>query len=308
SKQVKCSVDYQLSRISGETSADLTSEYFDDCEMARLLPSNSNVIVGQDSPISAEVLVMDPQKGQVLALVSGSTGYEGQAAFAGHPPGSILSPFIYLTSFTRGASPANLSWDIPANIPSEVESVQSEIGQFQGPVSLRTALANDYLVPALQVLTQMDPDQVWHTAGRMGLTGLHVPPGNEAYELLFQGGEVELADLSQAYGVFANQGVLAGIPQNNSNTDDPNSPIHPQVVLEVLDDSGSIHLDCTDQITECHSTRRPVITQELTYLVTDVLSDETARWPSLGHPNSLEIGRPVAAKIGTTYDNQGKWT
>lgn len=307
-KQVKCSVDYQLSRISGETSADLTSEYFDDCEMARLLPSNSNVIVGQDSPISAEVLVMDPQKGQVLALVSGSTGYEGQAAFAGHPPGSILSPFIYLTSFTRGASPANLSWDIPANIPSEVESVQSEIGQFQGPVSLRTALSNDYLVPALQVLTQMDPDQVWQTAGRMGLTGLQVPPGNGAYELLFQGGEVELADLSQAYGVFANQGVLAGIPQNNSNTDDPNSPIHPQVVLKVLDDSGSIHLDCTDQITECHSTRRPVITQELTYLVTDVLSDETARWPSLGHPNSLEIGRPVAAKIGTTYDNQGKWT
>jgi membrane carboxypeptidase/penicillin-binding protein PbpC len=45
----------------------------------------------------------------------------------------------------------------------------------------------------------------------------------------------------------------------------------------------------------------------LAYLMTDVLSDETARWPSLGHPNPLEIGRPVAAKIGRTPNNSSNW-
>jgi membrane carboxypeptidase/penicillin-binding protein len=39
-----------------------------------------------------------------------------------------------------------------------------------------------------------------------------------------------------------------------------------------------------------------------------VLSDETARWPSLGHPNSLEIGRPAAVKIGQTKDGKDSWS
>jgi membrane carboxypeptidase/penicillin-binding protein len=306
--QIDCSVEYHLSRISGETSTNLTSSDFDDCEMARLLPSNIDKIAERENPISADVIVLDPQEGQLMALVRGGTGNQDQVGFAGHPPGSILSPFIYLTSFTRGSSPATLLWDIPANIPPGITEIQNDIDQFHGPVNLRTALANDYLVPALQVLTQMDPDQVWQTAGRMGLTRLQVPSGNGTYRILFQGGETDLTELVQAYGVLANQGVLSGIPRDNGNAEDPNSPIRPQVVLKVLDNSSTILLDCTDQITECHQIKRPVLTQELAYLVTDILSDETARWPSLGHPNSLEIGRPAAAKIGSTNDNDGSWT
>jgi membrane carboxypeptidase/penicillin-binding protein len=306
--QIDCSVEYHLSRISGETSTNLTSSDFDDCEMARLLPSSIDKIAEQENPISADVIVLDPHVGQLMALVRGGTGNQDQVGFAGHSPGSILSPFIYLTYFTRGTSPATLLWDIPANIPPGITEIQYDIDQFHGPVNLRTALANDYLVPALQVLTQMDPDQVWQTAGRMGLTRLQVPSGIGMYSILFQGGETDLTELSQAYGVLANQGVLSGIPRDNSNAEDPNSPIRPQSVLQVLDNTGNILLDCTDQITECHPIKRPVLTQELAYLVTDVLSDETARWPSLGHPNSLEIGRPVAAKIGSTNDNDGFWT
>ena len=43
----------------------------------------------------------------------------------------------------------------------------------------------------------------------------------------------------------------------------------------------------------------------LAYLVNNVLSDESARWPSLGHPNALEIGRPAAVKLGQARD--GSW-
>ena len=51
-----------------------------------------------------------------------------------------------------------------------------------------------------------------------------------------------------------------------------------------------------------------MITQQLAYLITNILSDEAARWPSLGHPNPLEIGRPVAAKVGGTVDQMDTWT
>jgi len=37
------------------------------------------------------------------------------------------------------------------------------------------------------------------------------------------------------------------------------------------------------------------------------LSDETARWPTLGHPNPLEIGRPAAAKISSTAGGESNW-
>jgi membrane carboxypeptidase/penicillin-binding protein PbpC len=38
------------------------------------------------------------------------------------------------------------------------------------------------------------------------------------------------------------------------------------------------------------------------------LSDESARWPSLGFSNPLEIGRPAAAKLGQTSEGQNTWS
>jgi membrane carboxypeptidase/penicillin-binding protein PbpC len=47
---------------------------------------------------------------------------------------------------------------------------------------------------------------------------------------------------------------------------------------------------------------------QLAYLLTHILSDESARWQSMGHPNPLEIGRPAAAKIGRTRQGNNVWT
>jgi membrane carboxypeptidase/penicillin-binding protein len=52
---------------------------------------------------------------------------------------------------------------------------------------------------------------------------------------------------------------------------------------------------------------RSIVSPQLTYLVSNILSDERARWESLGHPNPLEIGRPVAVKLSRTVDEKGSW-
>ena len=52
---------------------------------------------------------------------------------------------------------------------------------------------------------------------------------------------------------------------------------------------------------------KPVLTPALAYLMTNVLSDETARWPSLGRSNALEIGRPAGVKMGQTIDGLDAW-
>jgi membrane peptidoglycan carboxypeptidase len=298
--QVECTISTQIERISNDTSEDNVSQVLDECEMARLLPSLKQESSLPEGSVDANVIVTDPNSGQVLVMTGENE--------PGHPPGSILTPFIYLTSFSRGTSPGTMVWDIPASLVEGFSYIQNPDGQFHGPVSLRTAMANDYMVPALQTLSQMNPDQVWHTIQQLGLNDLQIPEGDGSYLLPFQGGAANLIDISQAYGVLASQGSLAGITQESEFSPNSDPPVNPQFVLKVDDNTGNEWLDCTAQISECRVIKRPVITPQLAYLVTDVLSDETARWPSLGHPNSLEIGRPAAAKIGSTINNEDSWT
>jgi membrane carboxypeptidase/penicillin-binding protein PbpC len=52
---------------------------------------------------------------------------------------------------------------------------------------------------------------------------------------------------------------------------------------------------------------RSILTPQLAFLMTDVLSDDQSRWPSLGHPNPLEIGRPAAAILGRSADAESNW-
>jgi membrane peptidoglycan carboxypeptidase len=52
---------------------------------------------------------------------------------------------------------------------------------------------------------------------------------------------------------------------------------------------------------------RSIVTPALAYIMTNVLSDETARWPSFGQSNALEIGRPAGVKVGQTADGRDAW-
>ena len=45
----------------------------------------------------------------------------------------------------------------------------------------------------------------------------------------------------------------------------------------------------------------------VTYNRRNIFSDETARWPTLGHPNPFEIGRPAATKLGRTVAGTSNW-
>ena len=52
---------------------------------------------------------------------------------------------------------------------------------------------------------------------------------------------------------------------------------------------------------------KPVLTPALAYLMANVLSDETARLPSFGKSNALEIGRPAGVKVGQTSEGLDAW-
>ncbi|RME88682.1 MAG: penicillin-binding protein [Anaerolineae bacterium] len=272
--QAACAVQTQVNRMAGDTREVLAADG-QPCRLAHDLPPLPPQTEGQQ--VKASAVVLDPRNGQVLALV-GETGPEGEtASFDAHTSGSLLVPFIYLTGFTRGLGPASLLWDIPG-----VATVQNADGRYHGPMRLRMALANDYLVPAAQVLAQMGEENVRRT---MESFGLAFPPESD---LLSGAALFTPVEIGGAYGVFATQGIRYG----------------QKVDGESLQAVGTLRVESVDHalwLDWSEPEGQAVVTPQLAYLMTHVLSDETARWPSLGYPNPLEIGRPAGAKTGQTF-------
>ena len=105
--------------------------------------------------------------------------------------------------------------------------------------------------------------------------------------------QLSLLDAAGAYGVFAQQGVYYGQKIDES--------FEPVTILRVEGNDGSLWLDWTTP------QAKPVLTPGLAYLMNHTLSDEAARWPSLGQPNVTETGRPAGVKLGQTEDELDTW-
>lgn len=299
--QTACAIAAQLAHLTSRETPPA------ECEAARLLPTVALDPARDLSGLSAQAAVLDPRAGQILALtgltLTGS-GLQYAAALAPHSPGTLLAPYVYLTAFTRGFSPASLVWDIPASLPAGFAQNPNPDGQYHGPQRMRLALANDYLIPTLALLRELGPETVWKTASQLGLPSLTIPPraagatsGDPALSLLLEGGDLTLLEIAQAYGVFSTQGILFGYAKE----DRPGAPLLLTTLLRVEDLAGRVWY------APGPPDARPVISAQLAYLLTHILSDEAARWPSLGHPNALEIGRPAGAKLGLTLAGRAAW-
>jgi membrane carboxypeptidase/penicillin-binding protein len=273
------------------------------CEAAFLIPSLTDPDLFPYDQISAEIVLIDSETGHILALSGLSSEDKILRYLSTHPSGSIATTFTYLTAFTRGMSPASLVWDIPTE--DNLQKVENFKGEYSGPQRLRNAFANDYLVPALEVLNQIGYENVLRTANQFGINFQNQDLSKDKNGLeIFS--DLDLLETTYAYSVFSNQGVLSGqIIHNDDHTPSNNIPantIEPTTILRVTDIDHHVLIDWSKPKT------RPIISPPLSYLVTNVLSDEVARWQSLGHPNALEIGRPAAAKMGRTHEGESNWT
>lgn len=296
-QQVQCVTQIHFNRLIGQPDP-VANDI--DCSAAFLLPTLNLEERFPADGFAMNVGIYDPNTGQILALVSNNPDDLEHAIAQGKPPGTLLTPMVYLTAFTRGFNPSSLVWDIPNQPASQLGEVPSLDDGYQGPMRLRNALANDVLVPAVHTMLQVGSDNVWRTATQLGLDSLQHGDDQKSYQTLWQGGAANLIEILQVYGTIANEGVLVG--QADTRNDSANTrPINPVSVLTVQTPDGDILLD--NQLPDF----RPVISSQLAYLMTNVLSDEPVRWRTLGHPNPLEIGRPVAAKLGQTIDNTDGW-
>ncbi|MFO7943710.1 MAG: transglycosylase domain-containing protein [Anaerolineales bacterium] len=291
--QVQCSLQAGLMKYKGGESA-LSEE----CEAARLLPNYPGPILQDNELLHVDIVQLDPRNGQILAMV-GRHPTGSHNLFTEHPPGTLLTPFIYLTSFAQGYEPAALVWDIPPeNQDLEVEDLHPGCERdcvFHGPVSLRLAMANDYLVPALKFWKSLRPGNVENILSQLGIEIPNIPCSDCQ---MFPGSHgVDVLDIAQSFGVFGNQGVLWGWPSSERG-----ESLEPVIVSRVEDLSGAVWRANPRLVS------RAVISDQLAYMITDVLRDSEARRPSMGRQNVFEIDRPAAVKMGNTTQEGEIWT
>ncbi len=290
--QLQCTAQTQLFRIENSSLSGVASENTD-CPAALLLPTQ-NFSAESLAGLAVRGVIVDPEAGQVLAYLPPTTQFSDILPDDAAQPGSLLAPVVALAGFARGESPSSLLWDIPATVPTALTGAANPDGSFHGPVSLRTALANDYLVPLAQLTDQISPAVTWQMGYSLGLDSFVSSPNSA--QSLFQGGNVPLLELSQVYATLANSGSRNGVINPKTQQIDLN------LVLRVETTSKHTLLD------DSQPQRLSIISDSLAYLINHVLSDDTARYPSLGYPNALEIGRPSASKIGETQSRHQVWT
>ncbi|MBE0687988.1 MAG: transglycosylase domain-containing protein, partial [Anaerolineaceae bacterium] len=176
---------------------------------------------------SGAAVVIRPSTGEILAMVGSADFYKesisGQVnmALAPRQPGSSIKPLVYLAAFEKGWTPATLIWDVPSEFPPsgnpddprEPYKPINYDNRFHGPVTLRSALANSFNIPAVKALdfvgiydnpTTSHPDGFVDFAKRMGISTLT----REDYgmSLSLGGGDVTLLELTNAYATIANSG------------------------------------------------------------------------------------------------------
>ncbi len=247
-------------------------------------------MLAPDNVNDAAVVTLDPHTGECLAMVGG-IDYNGTATgsllnMAAQPraPGSSFKVYTYLTAFEQGQFPATVLPDEPKQWADGYKS-DGSINyytpmnydlQFHGAVTIRTALANSFNIPAVETIDAVGPNNVARTAEDMGVTDLrrdlrHVLKAPLSMTL---GSEpVPLWQMAQGYNTLANNGAFRPMAS----------------ILSIQNAGGATiytyHVPAAVQ----------VVAPQYAYMLTSILKDNYARTIAFGPNSALQLGPAIAS-------------
>ena len=232
--------------------------------------------------LQAALVVIDPETGDVLALVGGRdyrrTAFN-RATAAKRQPGSAFKPFLFAAALESGMSPispiSNLTERVPGYDEWEVTNASLDT---RDTMTLREALFESNNQAAVKLQTQIGSRPVLRMAQSAGLPRMPDVPS-----LALGVGEATPLQLTAAYAVFPNGGFA----------------VIPRPLTQVLDNDGYAVLNRPVE-------RKPVISEGIAYQMVSMLADVVDVGTGAS-ARALGVRFPVAGKTGTTDDFKDAW-
>lgn len=232
----------------------------------------------------ASVVALDVSTGAIRVLIGGRNFAESKfnrALMARRQPGSAFKAFVYTAALEHGFTPASVVLDQPITLmtPEGEWRPENYDRVFNGPITIRSAIAKSVNLVAIQVLTKVGPDTVIQYARRMGLKYSM----NPVPSLAIGACEATPMEMTSAYSVFANKGIQA----------------IPYFIEKIVDKNGRVLESHIPQEKEILSPQTSFLMSSL--LKTVVCCGTAASIPGLG------FSRPAAGKTGTTNNYSDAW-
>jgi penicillin-binding protein 1A len=238
--------------------------------------------IEQVPEVQGALVAIEPQTGYIKAMVGGydfSLSPFNRAVQAHRQPGSGFKPFIYTTAIDNGFPPTYIIMDSPVIFTYHGEDwiPINYDKEFHGPTTLRTGLAYSRNVVTVRLLNKIGVSNVIEYAHRMGIKS----PLRYELSLALGASEVTPIEMASAYGVLANQGIKC----------------EPMAIKYVKDSQGNLLEENIPQ-------EEVVLDSNTAYVMTNLL--EGAVRDGTGW-RARALGRPVAAKTGTTNECSDAW-
>jgi len=225
----------------------------------------------------AALVAIDPRNGQIKAMVGGKDFYNQQfnrVTQAQRQPGSTFKTFVYTTSVAAGISPNRGYLDAPFTVDGYTPKNYSE--KFRGWVNIKDALTHSVNVVAVKALIDVGWNPTIEVAKKMGIESKL----NPTYSLALGASEVNLLELTSAYGTLAAKGIHT----------------KPHGIRRILDRRGNVIYQQDFKGERAIDEETAAI---MTWMLRGVVTDGTGR--------SAQLGRPVAGKTGTSDEARDLW-
>ncbi len=237
---------------------------------------------------NAAVVAIDPTTGEIRALV-GSADYNNadfgkvNMATTARQPGSSIKPLYYTEAMQRSIiTPATILKDEKKNFGGY--QPQNADRRFRGDVTVRSALSQSLNIPSVEVMQELGVGVSVDALKRLGISTIS-DSTDYGLSLALGSAEAKLMDMTNAYAAFANSG----------NQFDPTT-------ISKIDDKFEKQI-----FTKSTQSPKQVMGEGASFLISDILNDESARAPIFG--SSLNTnGFDVAVKTGTTDEARDAWT
>ena len=253
----------------------------------RALETRRASSAGKDAPAperpEGALLALEPQTGYIRAMVGGYDFFKSEfnrAVQAHRQPGSAFKPFVYMAALESGQTPASVVDDSPIQYPlagGKIWKPDNYDRKFRGPITYQQALEESINIAAIKVQEQTGIRRTVDIARRLGVDS----PLQENLSIALGTSDLTLLELTSAYGALANQGTW----------------VKPTAIRYVLDAQRKLVEENVPQ-------GRQALPADLAYVITHMMKGTVERGTGQA---AKALGRPVAAKTGTTNDYSNAW-